>query len=212
MVTGERRAGHLLKLPNKKKRGAKRPGDSAQHLALDGIEAIPQHADNQSAHDIVEQSFKTHKPLLSELKASSPRYNSRLLIGKFVVNRNVIVPCWWKMSRVAVGLCAPLIWSGRSTVGPVPLKHQTMDRHHPRLPHAGLAQMAERRFRTAQVEISKFSSSSRRRPCRAARCVFESRFDSATGGFDSLWCWDNRIRRLYFIYMCGKARRRVSPP
>lgn len=59
---------------------------------------------------------------------------------KFVVNRMVIVSCWWKMSRVAVGLCAPLIWSGRSTVGPVPLKHQTMDRHHPRLPHAGLAQ------------------------------------------------------------------------
>ena len=53
---------------------------------------------------------------------------------KFVVNRMVIVSCWWKMSRVAVGLCAPLIWSGRSTVGPVPLKHQTMDRHHPRLP------------------------------------------------------------------------------
>lgn len=59
----------------------------------------------------------------------------------------------------------------------------------------------ERRSRTAQVEISKFSSSSRRRPCRAARRVFESWFDSTTGGFDSLWCWSNRIRRLYICRM-----------
>ena len=55
----------------------------------------------------------------------------------------------------------------------------------------------ERRSCKAQVEVSESSSSSRRRPCRAARRVFESRFDSATGGFDSIWCRGNRIRRLY---------------
>ena len=30
-------------------------------------------------------------------------------------------------------------------------------------------------------------------------------FDSATGGFDSIWCWGNRIRRLYFICMIKRV-------
>ena len=120
-------------LIQQKKRGAKRPGDSAQHLALNGINAVANQLGTQSAEE-ADEEHSNHKPLLPELEVSSPRYNALLRVSKFVVNRMVIVSCWWKMSRVAVGLCAPLIWSGRSTVGPVPLKHQTMDRHHPRLP------------------------------------------------------------------------------
>ena len=68
---GKRRGREWSHLYNKKKRGAKRPGDSAQHLALNGINAVANQLGTQSAEE-ADEEHSNHKPLLPELEVSSP--------------------------------------------------------------------------------------------------------------------------------------------
>lgn len=75
---GKRRGREWSHLYNKK-RGAKRPGDSAQHLALNGINAVANQLGTQSAEE-ADEEHSNHKPLLSELEVSSPRYNALLRV------------------------------------------------------------------------------------------------------------------------------------
>ena len=80
----------------------------------------------------------------------------------------VRLPLWWLLN----GSCS----NGRRTCPKSYLKGQKRTgAPERRRSTRWISSAAERRTCNAQVEISKFSSSSRRRPCRAARRVFESR-------------------------------------
>ena len=66
-------------LIQQKKRGAKRPGDSACDYTPDGFRAAADDAGDDTAHNVQQQCFY-HKPLLPELEVSSPPYNSLLRV------------------------------------------------------------------------------------------------------------------------------------